>query len=102
MKIGLIKWTSNKVHTLVKSHNNIHKNKMCIIFLKFWAVEKLFQAFELDVFFLGQPRKFWARVIFEPRQANLVLIAYASSEGSGKPAHSRSLARTSAARSYRQ
>ena len=30
-----------------------------------------------------------------PRQANLILIAYASSEGSGEPAHSRSLARTS-------
>ena len=37
-----------------------------------------------------------------PRQANLVLIAYASSEGSGEPAHSRSLARTFAARSYKQ
>ena len=36
-----------------------------------------------------------------PRQANLVLIAYASSEGSGEPAHPRSLARPSAARSYR-
>ena len=32
--------------------------------------------------------------IFGPRQANLVLIAYASSEGLGEPAHSRSLART--------
>ena len=37
-----------------------------------------------------------------PRQANLVLIAYASSEGSGEPAHPRSLARTSAALSYKQ
>ena len=37
-----------------------------------------------------------------PRQTNLVLIAYASSEGSGEPAHPRSLARTSAARSYKQ
>ena len=37
-----------------------------------------------------------------PRQANLVLIAYASSEGSGEPAHPSSLARTSAARSYKQ
>ena len=37
-----------------------------------------------------------------PRQANLVLLAYASSEGSGEPAHPRSLARTSAARSYKQ
>ena len=39
---------------------------------------------------------------YGPRQANLVLIAYASSEGSGEPAHPRSLARTSAARSYKQ
>ena len=37
-----------------------------------------------------------------PRQANLVFIAYASSEGSGEPAHPRSLARTFAARSYKQ
>ena len=37
-----------------------------------------------------------------PRQANSVLIAYASSEGSGEPAHKRSLARTFAARSYKQ
>ena len=35
-------------------------------------------------------------------QANLVLIAYASSDGSGEPAHLRSLARTSAAHSYMQ
>ena len=41
-------------------------------------------------------------MIFGPRQANLVLIAYASSEGSGEPAHPRSLARTFAARSYKQ
>ena len=39
---------------------------------------------------------------YGPRQVNLVLIAYESSEGSGKPAHPRSLARTSAARSYKQ
>ena len=37
-----------------------------------------------------------------PRQANLILIGYASSEGSGEPAHPRSLARTSAARLYKQ
>ena len=36
------------------------------------------------------------------RQANLVLIAYASREGSGEPAFPRSLARISAARSYKQ
>ena len=37
-------------------------------------------------------------IIIGPRQANLVLIAYASSEGSGEPAHPGSLARTFAAR----
>ena len=42
------------------------------------------------------------QIIIGPRQANLVLITYASSEGSGEPAHPRSLARTSAARSYKQ
>ena len=40
--------------------------------------------------------------VYGPRQANLVLIACARSEGSGEPAHPRSLARTSAARSYKQ
>ena len=39
---------------------------------------------------------------YGPRQANLVLITYASSEGSGEPAHPRSLARTFAAGSYKQ
>ena len=42
------------------------------------------------------------QIIIGPHQANLVLIAYASSEGSGEPAHPRSLARTFAARSYKQ
>ena len=41
-------------------------------------------------------------LLIGPRQANLALIGYASSEGSGEPAHPRSLARTSAARSYKQ
>ena len=42
------------------------------------------------------------KIINGPRQANLVLIAYASSEGSGEPAHPRNIARTSAARSYKK
>ena len=42
------------------------------------------------------------RILYGPRQANLVLIAFASSEGSDEPAHPRSLARTFAARSYKQ
>ena len=43
-----------------------------------------------------------AAVIYGPRQSNLVLIAHASSEGSGEPAHPRSLARTFAPRLYKQ
>ena len=42
------------------------------------------------------------RLMYFVDQANLVLIAYASSEGSGEPVHPRSLARTSAACSYKQ
>ena len=49
-----------------------------------------------------QKYNFKVHQLYGPRQANLVLIAYASSEGSGEPAHPRSLARTSAARSYKQ
>ena len=45
---------------------------------------------------------YWRIYMYGPRQANLLLIAYASSEGSGEPAHPRSLARTFAARSYKQ
>ena len=44
----------------------------------------------------------WIRLLIGPRQANLVLIAYANSESSGEPAHPRSLARTFAARWYKQ
>ena len=54
----------------------------------------------------GLPSQSGAKIqgacLFGPRQANLLLITYASSEGSGEPAHPRSLARTSAARSYKQ
>ena len=38
---------------------------------------------------------------YGPCQANLVLIAFASSKGSGEPAHPRSLPRTSTACSYK-
>ena len=49
------------------------------------------------------PIKYFLETLsFGPSQANLVLIAYASSEGSGEPEHPRSLARTFAACSYKQ
>ena len=57
-----------------------------------------------QVYTFGSECKFYPRyyILYGPRQANLVLIAYASSEGSGEPAHPRSLARTFAARSYKR
>ena len=55
-----------------------------------------------DVITLNNSDIMWKYLPFGPRQANLVLIAYASSEGSGEPAHPCNLARTSAARSYKQ
>ena len=79
-----------------------------------WCKEKILITSNLIkiILYLKQPIIFKSSNIFitdlephstiGPRQANLVLIAYASSEGSGEPAHPRSLARTSAARSYKQ
>ena len=64
-----------------------------------------FEVSSTDIFVLQLMTCDWrlqVETIYGPRQANLVLIAYASSEGSGEPAHPRSLARTSAARSYKQ
>ena len=57
---------------------------------------------EDDHLFVMGTNKFNCLNVYGPRQANLVLIAYASSEGSGESAHPRSLDRTSAARSYKQ
>ena len=47
-------------------------------------------------------RNIFCEIAYGPRQANLVLIAYASSESSGEPAHPHSLARIFAAHSYKQ
>ena len=44
----------------------------------------------------------WTTKVNGPRQANLVHMAYASSESSGEPAHPGSLARSFAACSYKQ
>ena len=66
--------------------NPLHTQLICI-------------TFEITLASLGT----WSlNTIYGLHQANLVLIAYASSEGSGEPAYPRSLARTSAARSYKQ
>ena len=63
-----------------------------------------FLLLDFKIFWNIMHSEIWRKLCFRygPRQANLVLIAYASSEGSGEPAHPRSLARTFAARSYKQ
>ena len=71
--------------------------------MNFYVECDFFQLFDCTKSILIKPDiRFSSNTPFGPRQANLVLIAYASSEGSGEPAHSRSLARTFAARSYKQ
>ena len=65
-------------------------------FMLFFETLSWLMVIELACFFVASP---WLN---GPRQANLVLIAYASIEGSGEPAHPRSLARTFAARSEKQ
>ena len=65
----------------------------------FQRVSVILLSFEQNV---GWTKCFSDEILYGPRQANLVLIAYASSEGSGEPAHLRSPVRTSAAHSYKQ
>ena len=65
-------------------------NILIQIFIQFIYVKTFFSFIEI------------LQTLNGPRQANLVLIAYASSEGSGEPAHPHNLARTFAARSYKQ
>ena len=62
---------------------------------------------QFESYIVGNPKDRFSHgmahvLTYGPRLANLVLIAYASSEGSGEPVHPRSLARTFAASSYKQ
>ena len=67
--------------------------------IRYQTFATYFQRISFQIIYKHHLKWYWQN---GPRQANLVLIAYASSEGSGEPAHPRSLARTSAARSYKQ
>ena len=71
-----------------------------------WAIVALWATFYLLPYFTCANSEGTGRLCDKnhngPRQANLVLIAYASSEGSGEPAHPGSLASTFASRSYKQ
>ena len=88
---------------LLRAYTVCHS--VCIVWTPYSMVEPHSSNFRvMTTNFLGVRifRKFTVYILYGPRQANLLLIAYASSEGSGEPAHPRSLARTFAARSYKQ
>ena len=61
-----------------------------------------FHYFSMKTYVLDTEAILMSTTTYGPRQANLVLIAYASREGSGESAHLRCLTRTSDARSYKQ
>ena len=110
-------WRNSRQYTVLRLW---HRVRRLVFFIKLLNPAKIFQvsnilnwenqadfgmthwmfdfafAIECDTIFLV------FKSLYGPRQASLVLIAYASSEGSGEPAHPRSLARTFAARSYKQ
>ena len=77
-----------KIGLLWNSHVKSYKHSVRVKHRRIIYVEKI----------LNHTIQEFIHVLFGPRQANLVLIAYANSEDS----HPRSLARTFAARSYKQ
>ena len=81
--------------TCFKNCNNSLSENMIFVIFTVYLTEKSLR-------FIWKHTRNEGKAIIGPRQANLILLAYASSEGSGEPAHARSLARTSAARSYKQ
>ena len=107
--------TSNlliRVYTGCPDIRNITESysSLDILIIHSWNTEKLLQQLQsnnlkyINHFLYGQIKIFSCSVntLYGPCQANLVLIAYASSEGSGEPAHPRSLARTFATSWYKQ
>ena len=83
---------------LIKTYTDPKKKRQLHLYVNFLQTNAFF-FFSFNYF-----ASFWLQEmrLFGLRQTNLVLIVYASSEGSGEPAHPRSLTRTSAARSYKQ
>ena len=88
------------IQTEVKGDSHFLRNENADKNVKFWVISQymgIFQGlYQINKDYWGSGK------LIGPRQANLVLIVYASSEGSGEPAHPCSLARTFAARSYKQ
>ena len=94
--MSVVNYSSNTKHMYIK-----------VIFVKKTWFVKVFNKYNLWLTDILLVTKYvllqtYQAKTYGPRQANLILIAYASSEGSGEPAHPRSLARTFAARSYKQ
>ena len=77
----------------------VEKNNL---WLEIWHYQKAWNRIKLGKIITSSISTWLIITLYGPRQANLVLITYASSEGSGEPAHPRSLSRTFAARSYKQ
>ena len=93
--------TENMSKGLFTGPENCHKSTVWLGSLVQWQTCQLFEMSNFIRCFSKVARTCKLSP-YGPRQANLVLNAYASSEGSGEPAHPRSLARTSAAPSYKQ
>ena len=98
-------WSESSLGASESSLGACHFVGFVMLRLKRFLIYRIFMAFShtyLNQDVLALWRKPESNKTTGPRQANLVLIACASSEGSGEPAHPRSLARTFAARSYKQ
>ena len=100
LKVTLNRINNNHTWTILGRKKNYHRVPLNIAYFRWHAPRDKRFCWT----FVRNSEQDWKLLVLlnGPRQANLVLIAYASSEGSGEPAHLRSLARTSAARSYKQ
>ena len=92
---------AHRFRLLLLIHNSSIRNSISFVFYVVHFIHRL-SPLSYNLILLWISSVSTIQIWFGPRQANLVLIAYASSEGSGEPAHPRSLARTFAARSYKQ
>ena len=117
MTLGVnVQWVKIKCYTWYQCLTTVYRSMTCPLYLTKDEFSEMLVCRENDLLleqnvpnrglrgwmFTNKLQTIRYRPLYGPRQANLVLIAYASSEGSGEPAHPRSLVRTSAARSYKQ
>ena len=82
--LNILLWIVSKMSNLLENGEKCIEK--CNFYIKYFDKIKCYADRLYLVFFRPETH------IYGPRQANLVLITYASSEGSGEPAHPRSLA----------